>query len=189
MRFHRIVYMSGWAAVMLLAVAGVAAFSTNVETKDALSPVWGKAVGAVAAQTWTALHPITAPLVASYEEEPVTAVPTETTVAASGPSVSARSEGWLSSVDVRLMVARYFEPEDVNRAVRSAWCASRFDPTWINPSEQGSGLFQLSDHDWSEQAALAGRPGASIFDAEASTAVAAWVVYHGGGWEALTCDG
>jgi hypothetical protein len=189
MRFHRIVYMFGWAAVMLLAVAGVAAFSTNVETRDSLSPVWGKAVGAVAAQTWSALHPVAGPAVATYEEEPPTAVTTETTRALSSPSVSARSEGWLNPVEVRVLVGRYFEPEDVNRAVRSAWCASRFDPTWVNPSQQGSGLFQLSDRDWSEQAALAGRSGASIFDADASTAVAAWVVYNGGGWEALACDG
>jgi hypothetical protein len=99
------------------------------------------------------------------------------------------TSGWLSQVQVRALVAEYFAAEDVNQAVRVAWCESRFDPTSTNLRTGGVGLFQHLPRYWTERAENAGFPNAEPTDAEASTAAAAWAVYNGGGWDVFTCRG
>jgi hypothetical protein len=97
--------------------------------------------------------------------------------------------GWLSQVEVRALVSRYFAAEDVNRAVRVAWCESRFDPESSNLRTGAVGLFQHLPRYWAERADNAGFPGAEPTDPEASTAAAAWAIYHGGGWDTFACRG
>jgi hypothetical protein len=105
-----------------------------------------------------------------------------------GSMVSATS-GWLSQVQVRALVSMYFAPEDVNKAVRVAWCESRFDPNSTNLRTGAVGLFQHLPQYWEERASEAGFPGAEPTDPVASTAAAAWAVYDGGGWDTFACRG
>jgi hypothetical protein len=99
------------------------------------------------------------------------------------------TSGWLSQVQVRALVAKYFTTEDVNQAVRVAWCESRFDPSSTNLRTGAVGLFQHLPRYWEERADNAGFPNADPTDAEASTAAAAWAVYNGGGWDVFACRG
>jgi hypothetical protein len=99
------------------------------------------------------------------------------------------TSGWLSQVQVRALVAKYFTTEDVNQAVRVAWCESRFDPSSTNLRTGAVGLFQHLPRYWDERADNAGFPNADPTDAEASTAAAAWAVYNEGGWDVFACRG
>lgn len=99
------------------------------------------------------------------------------------------SSGWLTQVQVRSLVERYFDASDVNRAVRVAWCESRFNPESVNLRTGGVGLFQHLPKYWPDRAEAAGFAGADPTDAEASVAAAAWAVYDGGGWDVFTCRG
>ncbi|HEY7705135.1 MAG TPA: transglycosylase SLT domain-containing protein [Acidimicrobiia bacterium] len=82
----------------------------------------------------------------------------------------------------RRLVARYFEPEDVDRALRVIMCESTGDPLAKNRRSSASGLFQHLRRYWTLRAAEVGLGAASIFDPEANIAAAAWLVYEGGGW-------
>jgi hypothetical protein len=53
---------------------------------------------------------------------------------------------------------------------------SNFDPLAENPSTGAAGVFQFLPSTWASLSALAGRGGASVFDARANVAVAAWTV-------------
>ena len=109
--------------------------------------------------------------------------PTEATVAVRTASAEPRRvlvprdvEAW------RPLVAAYFGPSEVERALRVIYCESSGDPGAKNPSSSASGLFQHLRRFWVERSAEAGLPGSDIFDPEANVAVAAWLVHHGGGW-------
>ncbi|HEX2153910.1 MAG TPA: S-layer homology domain-containing protein [Acidimicrobiia bacterium] len=93
------------------------------------------------------------------------------------------AEGW------RPLVEQYFEPGDVDRAIRVMACESRGDPNARNPWSGASGLFQHMPRYWPERAAAAGFAGASIFDPEANVAAAAYLLYDypGGGWQHWVC--
>lgn len=82
----------------------------------------------------------------------------------------------------RPLVAAYFGPNEVERALRVIYCESSGDPNAKNPSSSASGLFQHLSRFWAERSIDAGWAGADIFDPEANVAVAAWLVYNGGGW-------
>lgn len=82
----------------------------------------------------------------------------------------------------RPLVARYFRPGDVERALEVIRCESNGNPRAANPVSTARGLFQHLGSMWPERAGRAGWPGADIFDPEANVAVAAWLVYQGGGW-------
>jgi hypothetical protein len=126
----------------------------------------------------------TAEVVAATDSsDPSTA---ETT--ATGSILSATS-GWLSQVQVRALVSLYFSAEDVNKAVRVAWCESRFDPNSTNLRTGAVGLFQHLPQYWAERATAAGFQGAEPNDPVASTAAAAWAIYNGGGWDTFACRG
>jgi hypothetical protein len=103
--------------------------------------------------------------------------------------IEVNASGWLSEIQVRALVSIYFQPRDVNQAVRIAWCESRFDPGSVNLRTGGIGLFQHLPRYWADRADAAGFPGADPTDPEASTAAAAWEVYNGGGWEIFSCRG
>lgn len=93
------------------------------------------------------------------------------------------AEGW------RPLVEAYFEPGDVDRAIRIMACESNGDPRARNPWSGASGLFQHMPRYWSERTSAAGFPGASIFDPEANVAAAAYLLYDypGGGWHHWVC--
>jgi hypothetical protein len=84
--------------------------------------------------------------------------------------------------DWRPLVELYFRPEHVDRALRIIACESRGDPAARNPRSSATGLFQHLARLWPSRAAAAGWEGASITDPVANVAVAAWLVYEGGGW-------
>jgi len=84
--------------------------------------------------------------------------------------------------DWRPLVSAFFEPEDVRRALAVIRCESRGDPTAANPRSSARGLFQILARYWPARSAKAGWEGADILDPVANTAVAAWLVYEGGGW-------
>ena len=89
----------------------------------------------------------------------------------------------------RPLVAEYFEAEDVELALSVIGCESHGDPAAANPSSSARGLFQHLASLWPERAASAGRPGADILDPEDNIAVAAWLVYRGGGWSHWNASG
>lgn len=92
------------------------------------------------------------------------------------------AEGW------RPLVEKYFDPGDVDRAIRVMACESGGDPNARNRSSGAGGLFQHLPGAWDERAAGAGFPGASIFDPEANIAAAAYLLYGpGGGWRHWVC--
>lgn len=92
----------------------------------------------------------------------------------------------LTEDQARSLFSLYFQPGDVETAVRVARCESNFDPTAVNVSGLHGGLFQQAFSAWDSRAEKAGWAGASIFDPEANTAVSAWLV-EVGGWGHWTC--
>lgn len=207
MRFHsrsrRLSYLAGAVAVTVLAAAGFAAFATPTPSDDgssaeAAAASIGHTAGAYAGLAFmrigsdgdAAVVVVTAAdsVSADGSEETVTpeTSPSPSTSEATG-TIASPTSGWLSEVEVRKLVSKYFDPTDVNRAVRIAWCESRFDPNAVDLRTGGIGLFNHLPRYWEERAANAGYPGAEATDAEAATAAAAWEVYNGGGWDVFNC--
>lgn len=204
MRRTRLSSIVGWSAVALLAIAGFAAFtnpgptSEEIQVEAAQASIGhtsgayaglgfallgegtsSEAEGAPAAQTDYAAPEALSQNVENVEDEE----------AASPGTIVSPTSGWLSQVEVRALVTLYFEQEDVNRAVRVAWCESRFDPAAVDLSTGATGLFKHLPRYWEERAAKAGFGGAQPSDPEASVAAAAWEVYEGGGWDVFGCRG
>jgi hypothetical protein len=67
---------------------------------------------------------------------------------------------------------------------------SNFDPLAVNPATGAVGVFQFIPSTWASVSELAGRSGASVFDARANVAVAAWTVAHYGWhpWRSAAAD-
>ena len=82
----------------------------------------------------------------------------------------------------RPLVERHFRPQDVERALAVIRCESNGDPGAANPRSSARGLFQHLHSLWGERTARAGMAGADIFNPEDNVALAAWLVYEGGGW-------
>jgi len=211
MRSRRLSLMAGWTAVALLAVAGFAAFGNPSPTSqevqvEAATASMGHTSGAYAGLAFAQLGggktqanvdledtegylgPNLETPDTSVDELPTDSDTVEDTHLSDG-TIDSQTSGWLSEVEVRALVSLYFEPEDVNRAVRVAWCESRFDPNSVNLRTGGVGLFQHLPRYWQERAANAGFSGFEQTNAEASSAAAAWAVYQGGGWDVFGCQG
>jgi hypothetical protein len=86
------------------------------------------------------------------------------------------------AADWKTLVSRYFKTEHVDRALRIIRCESGSNASAANSISGAAGLFQHLPRYWAGRAEAAGFAGASIFNAEANIAAAAWLVYHGGGW-------
>lgn len=207
MRSRRLSFVAGWAAVALLAVAGFAAFGTpdadgeGLQAEAAAESI-GHTAGAYAGLNFALVGEdgATAALAMAVVEED-TGDTTDTDVsdvtdeetgdegdgAAAAGTIASPTSGWLSEVEVRALVELYFEPQDVNRAVRIAWCESRFDPGATDLRTGGIGLFNHLPRYWDDRAANAGFEGVAATDAQASTAAAAWEVYNGAGWGIFNC--
>ncbi len=80
------------------------------------------------------------------------------------------------------------------RATDVALCVaereSNFAPLAVNPATGAAGVFQFIPSTWVSLSELAGRSGASVFDARAHVAVAAWTVAHYGwhAWRSVALD-
>lgn len=80
------------------------------------------------------------------------------------------------------LVAKYFAPSDVDKALSVIDCESNGDPNAFNPSSGASGLFQHIPLYWLERSQAAGFGGWDIFNPEANVGVAAWLVSTEGDW-------
>jgi len=83
------------------------------------------------------------------------------------------------------LITRFFQPADRAWAQQVAFCESSAQ-THDTESESVSsalaiGWFQHLAKYWEERSVKAGVPGANPFDTEANVAVAAWLLYEGGG--------
>jgi hypothetical protein len=206
MRFRRRSFVAGWVTLGLLALAGFAAFGTTDATPDeiraeAAAASIGRTAGAYAGLTFalvgtdgdsTVLVATAAPAetteTSGEETTQTSGAVTETTEEPAAGTIVTPSSGWLSEVEVRALVNLYFEPTDVNKAVRIAWCESRFDPNASDLRTGGVGLFNHLPQYWEARATNAGFQGVAATDPEASTAAAAWEVYNGAGWSIFTCS-
>jgi len=204
MRLRRLSFVAGLAVTALIAVVGFAAFGNPSPTAqevrvEAANASMGHTSGAYAGLAFAVLGPespttdnplyipesIEDPTPADLRSQAAAQTSAEPSTAGDDHSVA----GWLSQVEVRALVNLYFEPADVNKAVRVAWCESRFNPEAVDRKTGGIGLFQHLPRYWEERATNSGFHGVNATDAEASTAAAAWVVYQGGGWDTFTCRG
>lgn len=201
MRRTRFSSLVGWTAVALLAIAGFAAFNGLDPTSDqvqleAAEASIGHTSGAYAGLGFLLLGEggTDTPAAASVDVDMATTAeaPSEQTdgeTETAPGTIASPASGWLSQVEVRALVSLYFAEEDVNRAVRVAWCESRFDPEATDLNTGATGLFKHLPRYWAERTANAGFPGADPTDPEASVAAAAWEVYEGGGWDVFGCRG
>lgn len=209
MRFTRLLAFATWVVVALLAVAAFAAFSppgtdpavpvasTSVAESSVVIPAdIGAAAGRQAAfgfsQDLLTLQTPTSTTTTTTSTTTTTLPPTtttttstttSTTLAATTTTISRPASAPLPPDAVYALVTKYFQPDDVERAVLIVWCESRYDASAVNPTSGASGLFQHLPRFWEARSAAAGWPGAYIFDPEANTAVAAWLRYENGGWK------
>ncbi len=186
-RIHPFVYVAIWAIVTLLAVAGFAAFQIGERpVPEAATISMGREVGAMAGLGLNSPQNQVAS-VAAVPREGEDAGSFSEASRATPPADTVPTHGWLSEMQIRALVAEYFAEEDVNRAIRVAWCESRFNPTSSNPETGGVGLFHHLPEFWPQRSAAAGFPGAEPTDPEASVAAAAYAVYEEGGWAVFSC--
>jgi hypothetical protein len=116
----------------------------------------------------------TAPPTTTTTAPPATTT-TTTTTTTTVPASSPLSEG-----EMRALASLYFPAEGVDKAVLVARCESNYDPSAYNPAGPFGGLFQHSATYWDSRAASAGWAGANVYDADANTAVTAWLVARDG---------
>lgn len=93
----------------------------------------------------------------------------------------------LAPAQIRALIEQYFLPQYVDDALRVAWCESRFDPSAANPRSSARGVFQHLGRYWPQRSVAAWWGGASILDAEANVAVAAWLSHGGASWIHWVC--
>ena len=193
------------ASLMFVGGAWTSPATTNLEMVDihpahasfALADEFSAVVGTTTTTTTAATLPLgcdipqrgarCAPTVVAGglefpEPEPEEQVVERRAVQAQPPAAPTRR---LAPRDVevwRPLVEAHFAPADVARALAVISCESSGDPNAKNPRSSASGLFQHLGRFWAERSVKAGLPGADIFDPSANVAVAAWLVYDGGGW-------
>jgi hypothetical protein len=202
MRSHRIALFVGWFVVSSLAVIGFAAFTADSEPVPfaeapsvTVSPEIGRSTGAVAAMTFALLaEGASAGTATDFDNAPdaaaqsVASTPSLTSTTGESNGVVDRSM-LFDETQIRSLVETFFQPEDVSRAIRIAWCESSFNPENVNPVTGASGLFQHAPDTWAAHSSAAGYPGADILDPEANVAVAAWMLYElPGGWSHWKCQ-
>lgn len=193
----------GWFLIAALVVAGFAAFSAQ-DTATAPSQTvasadvgdLGRITGAVAGLSFAATTPTVSATTTSLDLDPsASSIGADAVAATTTTVVDDRRNGvyvrsaYLSEPEVRALVAEFFQPEDVNKAVRVAFCESSFNPAAVNPATGASGLFQHLPEHWAERSESAGWTGSSIFEPRANVAVAAWLLYEfPGGWTHWDCN-
>ncbi len=202
MRSHRVALFIGWLVVSSLAVIGFAAFTADSEPVPfaeapsvTVSPEIGRSTGAVAAMTFALLaEGASAAAATGFDGVTEAAVEPDAPPTSLAPATT-ESNGivdrsrFFDETQIRSLVETFFQPEDVSRAIRIAWCESSFNPENVNPVTGASGLFQHASDTWAARSTAAGFPGADILDPEANVAVAAWMLYElPGGWSHWQCQ-
>lgn len=90
----------------------------------------------------------------------------------------------------RPWVQIYFQPWDVDRALRIMRCESLGDPWAKNRLSGAAGLFQHMPRYWPERSARFGWAGWSVWSPDANIAIAAALVYHDSmSWRHWVCRG
>lgn len=187
-RAHPFVFVAIWAVVTLLAVAGFAAFQiSDRPVPEASSVALGREVGAMAGLGFNSPQNQVASVAAVPLDSETETDSFSEASKLKPPADTVPTHGWLSEMQVRALVSEYFREEDINRAIRVAWCESRFNPTSSNPETGGVGLFHHLPEFWPQRAEAAGFPVADPTDPEASVAAAAHAVYEEGGWAVFGC--
>lgn len=178
MRVRRYFPLVVTLTILLLAVAGFAAFSPAPTIQGPPATDGGVAAGYAAGVLFSGVgRAIDAP------------EPTVVTTPETSPKTE-RTSGYLTEREVRQLIALRFEPADVDRAVRVAWCESTFNASSVDVRTGGLGLFHLDPSTWQELSALAGVKGRDILDPEANVTVAAHLVYQTkDGWSSFVCQG
>ncbi len=168
--------------ILLLAVAGFAAFSPSAPPRDTVIVTSG---GSAAGYAAGSLFAGVGRAIEAAREQPVTSEAPTTTIA---PTVV--TSGYLTERQVRQTIALYFEPADLDRAVRVAWCESSFNASSVDVRTGGEGIFHIDPALFEEVAADAGVRGRDILDPDANVAVAAYLVYQTeAGWSSFVCQG
>lgn len=122
--------------------------------------------------------------------------PPTTTTTTAPPAAEPPVEGGERDVEFwRPLVTAYFPAEFVEEALSVMACESNGDPLALNPTSGAAGLFQFIPSTWAWASDFAGWSGADVFDPEANTAVAAWLVidsvdggHTGGAWGHWSCQ-
>ncbi len=147
--------------------------STTSTAAEAEAPEASETTSTTVAETTTTTAPpettTTVP-----ETTTTTVAETTTTTAPEVPSGVVLSEG-----EARDIFGLYFAAEDVEKALSVARCESGLNTAAYNPAGY-AGLFQHAIAYWDDRAASAGWAGASVYDAHANSAVAAWLVSQSG---------
>ncbi len=194
MHIRRLALIAGWAVMSLFTAAGFAAFGggdvTSTTGKDVpLDPSLGKRVGAVVALAFS--HDSEPSATSPPPDDPVINDISANSVVGPGSTTVATAQDDLGRVltegQLRGLVSKYFKKADVERALRIAWCESKYDTEATNPRSGAAGLFQHLPKYWGQRSDAAGWEGASIYDPEANVAVAAWLRDEFGGWSHWTC--
>jgi len=92
---------------------------------------------------------------------------------------------------VKDLIRQYFGPlggNTVDIALCVAGLESDFNPSAVNPYSGAAGVYQFLPSTWDGFSRAAGWSGASVFDARANVAVAAWAVTNFG-WSSWSADG
>lgn len=190
MRLQRVVFIGVWALVSLLAVAGFAAFSSGNDSTDdqpigATGSVAGRQAGAVAAMGFAGSARGTFVVPTTTAPAPSTTVASDTDEEPARRSTGTpylRSEA-LDQIEVRDLLEAHFSSDEVNRAMRVAWCESGFNPNLVDPIDGSTGLFPIDSTTWQR---LAGSADAT--DPERNVQVAAMIVAEQG-WSYWDCRG
>lgn len=202
MRAHRVALFVGWLVVSSLAVIGFAAFTAESEPDPyaeapsvTVSQEIGRSAGAVAAMTFALLADgATAATPSDFDGDLAELVGEDATTTSAAPTTSGANQvidrsRFFDESQIRSLIETFFQPADVSRAIRIAWCESSFNPENVNPVTGAAGLFQHSPSTWAAHSTAAGYPEADILDPEANVAVAAWMLYElPGGWSQWQCQ-
>ena len=100
-----------------------------------------------------------------------------------------RAHQWPTRIERwRPVISLYFDPSDVELALKVIACESAGDPKAVNKRSQASGLWQHLPGYWEVRTRQADVVGASIWDPKASTIVASWLVYNtANSWDYWSC--
>lgn len=162
------------AIILTLTLTGQAAYAHTDDELDRWRSAWATRAIAIGGGEWPTLGAEYADMARRHPRYfglPV-------------PHVHARSQraGFGAGVEQwRPLVATYFRPGDVSRALRIMRCESGGVVGAYNPSG-ASGLFQHLKKYWPARSQRAGFAGASVFDPTANVATAAWLRDQPGGW-------
>ena len=190
MSFHRFVYLCGWTAVILLTIAGFAAFNadTTIEATAAArtTPSWGGTAGAVSAQGWLAMagsHSTAAVVVPAEGSTTVGPAPASSSTSPRPRSIPDGSTPWPSAVWLRPTSGP--GTSTVPCGWRGVSLASMSTPSTLRPalpvcSRSTPSCGRRPSWKWVSDAA-------DPFDPATNVAVAAHIVYQGDGWTAWDC--